>query len=71
MEDIDLYIGGLSEEPVEGGSIGPTFACLISYQFRDIKKGDRFWYENGGLFSVFTKGGSDTFNLFLIIIFQH
>ena len=59
--DIDLYIGGLSEKPVEDGSIGPTFACLIGYQFRDLKKGDRFWHENGGFFKLFTKGKLNTY----------
>ena len=45
MDDIDLYSGALNEEPVEGGSVGPTYACLIAKQFRALKYGDRFWYE--------------------------
>ena len=56
VDEIDLFIGGLAEKSVEGGTVGPTFACLISYQFRDIKRGDRFWHENGGAFRVFTIG---------------
>ncbi|KAK7110541.1 hypothetical protein V1264_014394 [Littorina saxatilis] len=43
--DIDLYSGALSERPVAGGSVGETYACLLGMQFRDLKNGDRFWYE--------------------------
>lgn len=44
--DIDLYAGGISETPVRGGILGPTFSCLLAYQFSLYKHGDRFWYEN-------------------------
>ncbi|CAH1239207.1 PXDN [Branchiostoma lanceolatum] len=51
VDDIDLFVGGLSEEAVPGGIVGPTFACLIGMQFQDIRKGDRFWFENTGQFT--------------------
>ncbi|XP_045166946.2 peroxidase-like protein [Mercenaria mercenaria] len=44
--DIDLYTGGLTEEPVKGGSLGPTFECIVGRQFRRFKFGDRLWYQN-------------------------
>ncbi len=46
IEDIDLWVGGLSENHIAGGSIGETFSAILIDQFTRLRDGDRFWYEN-------------------------
>ncbi|CAG2168134.1 unnamed protein product [Oppiella nova] len=45
--DIDLFVGGLSENKAFGSILGPTFACLNGIQFHHWKYGDRFYFEHG------------------------
>ncbi|XP_055956012.1 peroxidase-like protein 3, partial [Patella vulgata] len=54
VDDVDLFTGGINEVPVSGGLAGPTFGCIISEQFKAIKYGDRYWYENPDLSVGFT-----------------
>ncbi|XP_076359002.1 chorion peroxidase-like [Tachypleus tridentatus] len=53
-DDIDLWSGGISERRLPGATIGPTFVCILARQFDNIRRGDRYWYENSGFPSAFT-----------------
>uniref|UniRef100_A0A8D8S818 Chorion peroxidase n=1 Tax=Cacopsylla melanoneura TaxID=428564 RepID=A0A8D8S818_9HEMI len=59
VDDIDMYTGGLSEKPLEGGMLGPTMTCLIANQFVRMKSGDRYWYETGDQPQAFTPAQLD------------
>jgi peroxidase len=49
--NIDLWVGGIVEKRMPDALIGPTFSCIIGDQFRRLRDGDRFWYENAGVFT--------------------
>ncbi|XP_067656391.1 myeloperoxidase-like [Haliotis asinina] len=55
VHDIDLFPGALSETPVPGGLLGPTFTCLLGKQFQALKEGDRFWFEENNAYVKFTR----------------
>lgn len=52
--DIDLFTGGLVENPVAGGLSGTTFNCLKGVQFARAKFGDRFFFTHGNQAGSFT-----------------
>ncbi|XP_034026229.1 eosinophil peroxidase-like [Thalassophryne amazonica] len=51
-DNIDVWLGGIAEPFVRGGRVGPLFACLIATQFQKIRRGDRLWWENHGVFTA-------------------
>lgn len=54
VDDIDLFTGGLSEFPLIGAQVGPTFACIIGRQFHALRAGDRYWFESSNGPHAFT-----------------
>ncbi len=45
VEQIDLWVGGLAEDPVNGGHVGPLLHHLLKLQFESLRDGDRYWYQ--------------------------
>lgn len=43
--DLDLWVGGLAEDHVNGGLVGETFFTILKDQFTRLRDGDRFWYQ--------------------------
>ena len=58
VDDIDLYIGCLSESsrPVTGSVLGPTAVCVIANQFSVIKNNDRYFYDVTNQMNSLTTG---------------
>ena len=54
VDDIDLFPGAMSELPVHGGIIGPTFGCMIGMQLSRLKRCDRYWHETSDPFVRFS-----------------
>ena len=67
IENLDLYIGGLLERKDGDAILGPTFKCLVGDQFRRIRLGDRFWYEEPNQSGSFSIGNKRFFTIYGIL----
>ncbi|MCA9192376.1 MAG: hypothetical protein KDB03_11460 [Planctomycetales bacterium] len=45
VDDIDLWVGLLAEDHVQGTSVGETLQRIIGDQFERLRNGDRLWYQ--------------------------
>ena len=46
VDDIDLWVGGLSEDAINDSMVGELISAVIIEQFEALRDGDRYWYEN-------------------------
>jgi peroxidase len=54
VDDVDLFTAMISEIKKPSDVVGPTIKCVVGLQFRDLKFGDRFWYETDQAPMAFT-----------------
>ncbi|HSN83395.1 MAG TPA: peroxidase family protein [Polyangiales bacterium] len=45
VDSIDLWVGGIAEDPVNGGHVGSLVFHLLKLQFESLRDGDRYWYQ--------------------------
>lgn len=46
VESVDLWVGGLSEDPLPGALVGEVIQRVLRRQFERLRDGDRFWYQH-------------------------
>lgn len=52
VDEIDAWVGLLSEDPITGTAIGPTLRAILIDQFKRLRDGDRFFYLNDTALTV-------------------
>src|ERR1700736_1177852 len=48
IKNVDLCMGGLVEKHGKNALVGETFQTIIADQFRRLRTGDRFFWQNQG-----------------------
>ena len=52
IDDVDLWVGGISEDHAPGAQVGELIATVLADQFTRLRDGDRFWYRRDPAFSA-------------------
>jgi hypothetical protein len=60
ISNVDLFMGGLAERHAPRAVVGPTFQAIIAEQFRAMRAGDRFYWQNQGFNSDLAQTISNT-----------
>ncbi len=45
IDNVDLWVGGLTEDKVKGSQLSSTFQAIVLDQFLRLRDGDRFYFE--------------------------
>lgn len=46
VDNVELWVGGLAETPVNGGILGQTMATIVGIQLENLRDGDPLWWQN-------------------------
>jgi peroxidase len=46
IDNVDLFLGGLAENHAPGADVGQTFQTIIADQFKALRSGDQFFWQN-------------------------
>ena len=52
IQDLDFWASAMTEDHLQGALVGETLQTIISDQFRRLRDGDRFWFENDPYFQA-------------------
>jgi len=52
IDDVDPWVGGISEDHAPGAQVGELIAAVLADQFIRLRDGDRFWYRRDPAFSA-------------------
>ncbi|HUS97355.1 MAG TPA: peroxidase family protein, partial [Hyphomicrobiaceae bacterium] len=63
IDRVDVWVGGLAEEHINGGMLGSTFWVIIHEQLDRLQEGDRFYYtDRVGDFDFYEQIESQSFS---------
>lgn len=67
VQSLDAWVGGLAEDKVRGGMVGPLFAASVRQQFLRFRSADPFWYERAGVLDADARAAVDALSFADII----
>ncbi|KAJ3110341.1 hypothetical protein HK100_003073, partial [Physocladia obscura] len=68
IDDLDPSVGTFAENPALQAVVGPLNQLSIRDQFRRLRNGDRYWYQNPGVLTEEELADFESFNLGDVVV---